>query len=235
VRHHTLVAGMYLVLLGATAARAQSPQFETWKDTGTTKAPIRTCASLRALSGYEFSVDVAESIAATKDTPAFCRVTGLVQPEIRFEVSLPMAWNGRLNMFGNGGFAGESLTAGFRASRRNLAVSKGFVAAQTNTGHDASREPLASFAAHPQKLSDYAYRAVHVTAVTAKALARAFYGNTDVLVLRWMLDRRAAGAHQRPAISRRLRRHRRGRSGARLHGDDDALHASASGADEIAA
>jgi hypothetical protein len=178
VRHHTLVAGMYLVLLGATAARAQSPQFETWKDTGTTKAPIRTCASLRALSGYEFSVDVAESIAATKDTPAFCRVTGLVQPEIRFEVSLPMAWNGRLNMFGNGGFAGESLTAGFRASRRNLAVSKGFVAAQTNTGHDASREPLASFAAHPQKLSDYAYRAVHVTAVTAKALARAFYGNT---------------------------------------------------------
>ena len=173
----TASAAIGMVLSGA-AARGQSPQFETWKDTGTPKAPTRTCASLRALSGYEFSVDVAESIAATKDAAAYCRVSGLVQPEIRFEVSLPVAWNGRLYMFGNGGFAGESLTAGFRASRRTLAVTKGFVAAQTNTGHDASREPLASFAAHPQKLSDYAYRAVHVTAVTAKALARAFYGTT---------------------------------------------------------
>ena len=174
MRHHILAA-MCLVLSGV-AARAQSPQFEHWKDSGTAKSPARPCASLRGLSGYEFSVDLAESVAATKDAPAFCRVTGLVQPEIRFEVSLPAAWNGRLYMFGNGGFAGESLTAGFRAARRHLAVSKGFAAAQTNTGHDGSREPLASFAAHPQKLSDYAYRAVHVTAVTAKALARAYYG-----------------------------------------------------------
>jgi hypothetical protein len=158
-------------------AQAQTAQFETWSDAGATRAPVRSCASLRALSGFDYSIDAAESVPAAKDAPAFCRVTGLVQPEIRFEVSLPQAWNGRLYMFGNGGFAGESLAAGFRVGRRNLAVSKGFVAAQTNTGHDASREPLASFASNPQKLSDYAYRAVHVTAVTAKALARALYGN----------------------------------------------------------
>ena len=100
-----------------------------------------------------------------------------MQPEVRFEVSLPAAWNGRLYMFGNGGFAGEI------ADRRRprvrvgtLAVTKGFVVAQTNTGHDGAREPLAAFAASPQKLIDYAYRAVHVTALTAKAIARAYYG-----------------------------------------------------------
>jgi hypothetical protein len=166
-----------LSLLVATSAAAQPAQFETWKEDRPLVAPATACSALRALSGYEFSVDVAESVPAQGGTPAFCRVQGLVQPEIRFEVSLPAAWNGRLYMFGNGGFAGESLTAGFRAGRRNLAVTKGFVAAQTNTGHDQAREPLASFAASPQKLSDYAYRAVHVTAVTAKALARAYYGN----------------------------------------------------------
>lgn len=175
LRQHILAVSVSTCL--AASASAQSPQFETWMDAGAPKSPARRCASLRALSGFDFSVDVAESVAATKDAPAFCRVTGLVQPEIRFEVSLPQTWNGRLYMFGNGGFAGESLAAGFRAARRNLAVGKGFVAAQTNTGHDASREPLASFASNPQKLSDYAYRAVHVTAVTAKALARAFYGS----------------------------------------------------------
>ncbi len=161
----------------ASAAAAQSPQFENWKDAGPIKAPARSCASLRALSGYELSIDIAEAVAASDGAPAFCRVSGLVQPEIRFEVSLPAAWGGRLYMFGNGGFAGESLAAGGRVARRNLGVSKGFVVAQTNTGHDAAREPLATFASNPQKLSDYAYRAVHVTAATAKAIARAYYGS----------------------------------------------------------
>ena len=32
-------------------------------------------------------------------------------PEINIEVNLPTAWNGRLYMFGNGGWAGESFAA----------------------------------------------------------------------------------------------------------------------------
>jgi feruloyl esterase len=102
-------------------------------------------------------------------------VQGLIQPEIRFEVGLPASWNGRLYMFGNGGYAGENLANRGRAARRDAALAKGFASAQTNTGHDDAREPLASFASHPQKLADYAYRAVHVTALVAKQLARAYY------------------------------------------------------------
>ena len=40
--------------------------------------------------------------------PEHCRVTGLIQPEIRFEVNLPTKWNRRFYMHGNGGFAGET-------------------------------------------------------------------------------------------------------------------------------
>ena len=46
----------------------------------------------------------------------------------------------------------------------------------TNTGHDARKEPGASFVlSNPQKAIDYAYRAVHVTAVAAKDIAKAYY------------------------------------------------------------
>ena len=44
---------------------------------------------------------------ATSNAPAHCRVTGVLAPEIAFEVSLPAKWNGRFYMIGNGGHAGE--------------------------------------------------------------------------------------------------------------------------------
>jgi feruloyl esterase len=170
-------AALTAVLAAVAPPAAAQPisQFADWSDTAPTRSPLASCAGLRALSGYEFSIDSAALVPAEAGAAASCRVLGLVAPEIRFEVSLPGAWNGRLYMFGNGGFAGEPLAAPNRVARRNAALLRGFAVAQTNTGHDADREPLAAFAGQPQKLADYAYRAVHVTAATAKRLARAYY------------------------------------------------------------
>src|SRR5689334_5408699 len=165
----------------AVSASAQNgSQFRDWKPSalaagGDTK-PAAACASLVALTGYEFAVSTASMVAATSETPEHCRVTGLIPPEIRFELLLPSAWNGRLYMFGNGGYAGESLDAPGRAASARRAVAKGFAAVQTNTGHDAAAEPLGSFATSPQKFVDYAFRAVHVTVTTAKRTAQAYYG-----------------------------------------------------------
>lgn len=138
-------------------------------------APRLACKDLLRLSGGQATIVSAELVAAAGDAPEFCRVLGLIQPEIRFEVALPMSWNGRLYMRGNGGYAGEALDAPPRVAQRNAALRHGFAAAQTNTGHDAAAESLASFAANTQKLVDYAFRAVHETAVTAKRIVRAFY------------------------------------------------------------
>jgi feruloyl esterase len=138
------------------------------------------CASLRSLTGYEFTVATAALVPAAGNTPEFCRVTGQVQPEIRFEVALPANWNKRLLMVGNGGYAGENLDAPGRAGARNDAVRRGFAFTHTNTGHDAAEEPLGTFALNRQKLLDYAFRAVHVTAATAKRLAAAYYGSGPV-------------------------------------------------------
>lgn len=163
-----------LLALAASPALAQPGQFEQWEETATIRGPKTACRDLRALTAYTFSIDAATVVAAQGSAPESCRVAGQILPEVRFEVSLPAKWNGRLYMFGNGGYAGESLPS--RRGVREQALAAGFVVAQTDTGHDASREPLGSFAVNPQKLIDYAYRAVHVTAMTAKEIAREYYG-----------------------------------------------------------
>ena len=176
-----LAAVLVFVALSAPFASAQNgSQFREWKPSalavgGDTK-PAAACGSLIALTGYEFSVSTAAIVVASADAPEYCRITGLIAPEIRFDLALPSVWNGRLYMFGNGGYAGEALDTPGRVANLRRALAKGFAAVQTNTGHDAASEPLGSFAASPQKFVDYAYRAVHVTAVTAKRVLQTYYG-----------------------------------------------------------
>lgn len=171
-----------LGLLTALNARAQNPvPFKDWNPPSSEVAlkPKFACASLRSLTAYEFSVITASTTAATADAPEYCRVSGQILPEIRFELALPISWNRRLYMFGNGGFAGESFESPSRIKSRNLALQRGFVVADTDTGHDRASEPGASFATNRQKLIDFAFRSVHTTVETAKELIHAYYGQTQ--------------------------------------------------------
>ena len=101
---------------------------------------------------------------------------GWLRHRIRFEINLPSAWNRRFYMYGNGGFAGETPATGSRPYLRAVALLHGFATASTNTGHDATSEPLAAFATSQQKRIDYAFRAVHLTAGEGKRIAAAYYG-----------------------------------------------------------
>ena len=66
------------------------------------------------------------------NAPAFCRVVGVSDPAINFEVWLPLAkWNGKYNGVGNGGMAGvisHTAMAG--------ALNRGYATASTDTGHE---------------------------------------------------------------------------------------------------
>ncbi len=138
--------------------------------------PVKPCGDMGRFKSSEIVQITAEKISADDKVPAFCRIAGVLDPEIAFEVSLPDKWNGRFYMIGNGGHAGESLNDGMRVSQINEALRIGFAVAQTNTGHDSRKEPGASFVmSNPQKAIDYAYRAVHLTAVTAKDIIKDYY------------------------------------------------------------
>jgi Tannase and feruloyl esterase len=138
--------------------------------------PAMSCANVVSLATAETTIVAARVVPAADGVPEHCRVSGLIQPEIRFELNLPANWNRRFYMHGNGGFAGETPEFGSRPMVRANALKQGFAVAQTNTGHDAVAEPFASFAVSYQKRVDYAFRAVHMTAVEAKRIAAAYYG-----------------------------------------------------------
>jgi feruloyl esterase len=111
--------------------------------------------------------------AAFRTLPPFCRVTARLTPtpdsDIRVEVWLPLAgWNRKVQAVGNGGLGGTIPYAALAA-----AVRTGYAAAGTDTGHVGGNGDFVP--GHPEKLVDFAYRAIHEMTVAAKAVVKAHY------------------------------------------------------------
>jgi hypothetical protein len=138
------------------------------------------CVALASASfGAEVKITSTTLVAATPQAPEHCDVRGVIAPEAKFAVKLPTTWNKRFYMVGGGGYAGA-----ISHGPMNTGLQKGYATASTDTGHDAAKEPLATFA-NPgpnnphadRKVLDYAYLAVHNTAVLAKQIIQAYYGS----------------------------------------------------------
>ena len=159
---------------------------------GTALAAPTPCANLKSVSLPNTTITMAESVPAGTFTPpaagggggqrggqpailtvpAFCRVGAILRPssdsEIGMEVWLPETWNGKFEFVGGGGWAGVITYPALVT-----ALNEGYATASTDTGHKGGN---ASFAIdHPEKLIDFAYRAVHESTVKAKAILTAFY------------------------------------------------------------
>ena len=111
-----------------------------------------------------------------KKLPPFCRVVVKATPsadsDIAIEIWMPAAgWNGRFRGQGNGGFAGE---IDFRSM--GAALSQGYATAGTNTGHSGGGTDASWALGHPEKVTDFGYRAIHTMTQLGKAAIKAFYG-----------------------------------------------------------
>jgi len=122
------------------------------------------------------------SVTAFKNLPAFCRITATLSPapdsSIGIEVWLPTStWNGRYEQVGNHGWAGT-----IQWSEMAPELQSGFATAATDDGHSASSKPFDSSWAfgHPVKIDDFAWRAVHELARSAKNLIVAYYGKPQL-------------------------------------------------------
>ena len=112
--------------------------------------------------------------AAGPILPAHCRVAATLKPSsdsvIDIEVWMPEGsnWNGKFQAVGNGGWAGVISYAAMAT-----AVAEGYATASTDTGHKGGNALFAID--HPEKLTDFAYRAVHEMVVQAKAVMTKYY------------------------------------------------------------
>ena len=179
-----LVAALMAVGIAWAAAqdRTGPSSCETLK---TLKLANTTISSAEAVEAGKLTLPTsgpgAPPPAAVATVPAFCRVTATLSPsadsDIKIEVWMPASgWNGKFEAVGNGGWSGIINYGGLVN-----AVKRGYAAASTDTGH-AGNGGDASFAlGHPEKLVDFAWRAVHEMTVTAKAVVWTFYGDAPKL------------------------------------------------------
>jgi feruloyl esterase len=163
-----------------------------WANPATAKAsavdPAQRCAAIARIALADTTLTAtllpagpyaganAQANGVSVDLPAYCRVTGTIKPAprsiIHFEVWLPAdSWNGKFQGAGNGGYAGDINYRGGLVE----GVQRGYAVASTDTGHAGSALVPQWAVGNPDAQIDYGYRAVHLTAVEAKAIITAFY------------------------------------------------------------
>ena len=111
--------------------------------------------------------------AAAPRLPAHCRVAAVLKPSadshIEMEVWMPAEnWNGKFQAVGNGGWAGTISYAALAT-----ALQEGYATASNDTGHKGGNALFAID--HPEKVVDFAYRAVHEMTVQSKAIIAKYY------------------------------------------------------------
>src|SRR6185312_15810237 len=124
----------------------------------------------------------------TPANPEFCKVLGQIAssdpnaPPIKFQVNLPVEWNGRSLQYGGGGFNGVLITGlalppayPFGAPSP---LARGFVTYGTDSGHETKPgEPPQLFALNDEAFENFAHRSYKRVRDAAVALMTRAYGN----------------------------------------------------------
>lgn len=101
-----------------------------------------------------------------------CLVDGYVAPSVGFRLALPVAdWNGKYFQSGCGSSCGAPTMFWC-----DTPLSRGYACASTDMGHAGNAFAWAWAGNNLPAMVDFGYRATHVTAIAAKAIAAAFYG-----------------------------------------------------------
>jgi len=125
-----------------------------------------------------------------------CKVNGAIKsvdpsaPDIRFELDLPTAWNGKALMFGGGGFDGvlPPVAGNFSVGPggQPIALTRGYATFGSDSGHQGSTKSApsvgvdGSFGLNDEALRNYAGDALKKTRDTAIYLLTQRYGRTPM-------------------------------------------------------
>lgn len=194
--------GCALVLLGlAGAGSSPQPARAAGGDLGAD--PKGRCASLAQANAGAMRVDAATlqdatplGVADRGPTPAsrispakppFCRVLGHIEPTdpnappIKFQLNLPVGWNGRSVQYGGGGFNGVLITGlGLPPAHpfdKPAPLAQGFATYGTDSGHETKLgEPPQAFALNAEAFENFAHRSYKKVRDAAVLLMERAYG-----------------------------------------------------------
>jgi pimeloyl-ACP methyl ester carboxylesterase len=173
---YLVLLGLWLCCVSPISSRAQScSDLRALRLENTTVISAQLVDSGKFVPPTMMRRTSPEFFTAFNTLPAFCRVRAVARPssdsEINIEVWLPATrWNRRYLGVGNGSYGGS-----INYYRLGESLLSGYATSSTDTGHRGRPSESAWAVNHPEKQTDFDYRAVHETALTAKALIEAFY------------------------------------------------------------
>jgi feruloyl esterase len=139
---------------------------------------IESAEEVRPNPAWEFPPSVFNGLARTDPTGTvnakqpFCRVTAVIEEEIRFELWLPDDWNGKYQQVGNGGYTGA-----INYPTMGGALAKGYATSSSDLGHVSKNAFEADWmVGHKQRIIDFGYRAHHLVSEISKQIVDAYYG-----------------------------------------------------------
>ncbi len=166
------VASVAFALLAAIMFNPAAAQSVAKLDSGITAT--MDCAALVKTDFTHIPgapTSILESTIIDGHNPPVCAVKGVIQPNIQFEIRLPLNdWNGRYFQTGCGGFCGQ-----IRISHCSDMLANGFVVGAHNMGHVGHfiKDPV--WGSDAAARVDYGGRSTHLMSVVAKAVATRFY------------------------------------------------------------
>ena len=150
------------------------------------------CAELMSFTAPGLVVASAEALLKPEPEPnpfsgepmpalaPHCKVAGVIESEIHFELRLPFsdAWNGRFAMGGGGGFVGSVINSLlFPATSTVPVLEAGYATVGTDTGHQGSNIDGSWALENDNAERNFADRAVHLVAELSKQITEHHYGS----------------------------------------------------------
>jgi hypothetical protein len=183
LRYSIIAALAPLSVLAASAQTASEPPVLSQQGC----AVLKTYTVAPAAIGLPTSgarVTAAQSVAATAAAPAHCLVSGeiapvdLSAPPIRFQIALPIAWNGKMIGMGGGGFNGTIPPVTFYKNLSTAAspLMRGYAVFGSDSGHKDNPAAPGDFMTNKESLDNYLGAALKKTHDTALAIVRTVYG-----------------------------------------------------------
>lgn len=128
-----------------------------------------TCADLAGRRVADAQIVSADVVAATTTTPEYCRVHGLIEPKLNFELRLPTDWNSKLHYGGGGGYNGAIPPADAGA------LQKGFAQVSSDSGHQGSGLDASFIQNDPLAAAQFGFLSVPTVTHAAREIVRVYY------------------------------------------------------------
>ena len=125
------------------------------------------------------NVHSSQTISQTKGLPAFCQITGKIEPNIGFEARYPLTnWNGKYFQAGCGGFCGVvEVNRETQSNAINHALRRGYATITTDAGHEGAHLGDGTWAKdNPDAERVYAHEVLPLTHAAGHDFAQQLYG-----------------------------------------------------------